>query len=106
MVEGRKYRAPKGIFDDSPLYTLYRMYEWIMVGHVIHLRDELEIFWWTSWPVSAIPDPGEQGDADRYAVLACIQPHIPQLTTLDDPMACPAFKKRNILAIKPHIHFI
>ncbi|KAG8417598.1 hypothetical protein J3459_006532 [Metarhizium acridum] len=167
-MEHRRYRAPKGIFEDSPLYALYRLYEWIMVDDVIHMRNELEMFWWARWPVSSIPDPGEQGDPERYAVLACIpalivesfnerneqglrrqephsilsleeqlqwaatpkivesepswtktvpplqkllhiphsQPYTPQLTTLDDPQACPAFKKRNILAIRPHIHFI
>ncbi|KAH8689476.1 hypothetical protein BGW36DRAFT_420777 [Talaromyces proteolyticus] len=164
----RKYRAPMRVFEDSPLYALYRLYEWIMVDHTVNMRNELELFWWNRWPVSSIPDPGENGDAERYAVLACIpalivtsfnerinqglrreephsilsaeeqrywaatpknyemepswtesvaplestlhiphsQPWSPQLTTLDDPEASPEFKKKNILAIKPHIHFI
>ncbi|KAK2594815.1 hypothetical protein QQS21_007443 [Conoideocrella luteorostrata] len=167
-LDHRRYRAPEGVFQDSPLYALYRLYEWFMVDDVIHLRNELEMFWWARWPVSSIPDPGEQGDCERYAVLACIpalivesfnernelglrreephsilsleeqldwaatpkviesepswtenvpplrtmlhiphsQPYTDQLTALDDPRAAPAFKKRNILAIKPHIHFI
>lgn len=166
--ERRLYRAPEGIFEDSPLYGLYRLYEWIMVDDVINMRNELERFWWNRWPVASIPDPGEQGDLERYAVLACIpalivesfnerneqglrraepsailsleeqlywastpkvieiepqwtdtvppletvmhlphsQPYTAQLTSFDDPDVCPAFRKRNILAIQPHIHFI
>lgn len=68
----RKYRGPKLVFEDTPLFALYRLYEWIMTGHVINMRNELERFWWARWPVSSIPDPGEQGDPERYAVLACI----------------------------------
>lgn len=68
----RQYRAPEGVYEDSPLYALYRLYEWIMVGHSDNMRNELECFWWNSWPVASIPDPGEQGDPERYAVLACI----------------------------------
>lgn len=164
----RKYRAPKGVFEDSPLFGLYRLYEWIMVGHTVNMRNELEMFWWARWPVSSIPDPGEQGEPERYAVLACIpsllvesfnerinsglrreEPHailsldeqlewaatpktfetepawtervhpldallhIPpcdpgeeQLISLEDPKASSAFRKKNILATKPHIHFM
>lgn len=164
----RKYRAPRGVFEDSPLHALYRLYEWIMVDHFINMRNELELFWWTRCPVSSIPDPGEQGDPERYAVLACIpalivesfnernrlglrraephsilsleeqlqwaatpevletepswtaavpplerllhiphsQPFSDQLTSLDDSEASPAFKKKNILIMKPHIHFV
>ncbi|KAK3307136.1 Metallo-dependent phosphatase-like protein [Chaetomium strumarium] len=164
----RRYLAPERVFEDSPLFVLYRLYEWIMAHHYINIRNELETFWWTRWLVSSIPDPGEQGDPERYAVLACIpglivesfnqridhglrrkepsailsleeqlywastpqkyekepawteevpplpdmlhiphsQPHTEQLASLDDPDADPHFKKKNILAIRPHIHFI
>lgn len=68
----RQYRAPEGIFEDSPLFSLFRLYEWIMVGNADNMRNELECFWWNRWPVASIPDPGEQGDPERYAVLACI----------------------------------
>lgn len=67
----RKYHAPKGIFHDQPLFSLYRLYEWIMVGHTVNMRNELELFWWKQWPVSTIPDPLDD-DPERYAVLACI----------------------------------
>ena len=164
----RKYCAPRGVFDDSPLYALYRIYEWIMTGHTINIRNELEQLWWQPWPVSSIPDPGEQGDPERYAVLACIpallvesfnernrlglrraephsilsleeqlqwaatpevletvpswteavapleellhipdsEPERPELAGLFDPEPEPAFKEKNILIMKPHIHFI
>ncbi|KAI1076415.1 hypothetical protein F5B20DRAFT_555978 [Whalleya microplaca] len=164
----RKYIAPEGIFTDQPLYALYRIYEWIMVDHTINMRNELELFWWKRWPVSSIPDPGEQGDSERYAVLSCIpallvqsfnlrveqglrreEPHSilsleeqlqwaaspktfeteppwtdkvpplkerlhiphsapmhPQLESFDDPLASAAFRKKNILIMQPHIHFI
>lgn len=43
-----------------------------MVGHTVNMRNELELFWWKRWPVSSIPDPGDYGDPERYAVIACI----------------------------------
>ncbi|KAL6858130.1 hypothetical protein ACO1O0_005582 [Amphichorda felina] len=164
----RRYAAPEGVLEDSPLYALYRIYEWIMVDDVVNMRNELEFFWWKPWPVAGIPDPGEHGDPERYAVLACIpallaesfnerieqglrreephsilsleeqlawaatpkkwesvprwteqvaplssvlhiphsQPFREQLMSLEDPEASPAFRKKNILAMKPHIHFM
>lgn len=67
----RKYHAPKGVFHDQPLFSLYRLYEWIMVGHTVNMRNEIELFWWKRWPVSTIPDPRDD-DPERSAVLACI----------------------------------
>lgn len=173
----RKHRAPQGVSEDAPLYALYRLYECFLLQDSIDMCNELEFFWWTGWPVSSIPDPGEQGDPERYAVLACIpallvasfneriekgqrrggthaaadaaatateveppttttttaaaagrleaepawtervppletvlhiphsQPDRPQLTSLDDPAASPEFRRKNILAVKPYIHF-
>jgi hypothetical protein len=165
----RKYRAPEGVFTDTPLYALYRLYEWLLLDHTVNLRNELELFWWARWPVSSIPDPGDQGsNPERYAVLSCIpallvesfnerirlglrreEPNsilsleeqlawaaspekfetvpewtrnvpplenvlhiplsgvmVPPLAGMDDPDADPAFKEKNILMRKPHIHFI
>lgn len=68
----RRYRAPPGVFTDTPLYALYRLYEWLLLDHTVNLRNELEVFWWARWPVSSIPDPGDQSDPERYAVLSCI----------------------------------
>lgn len=42
----RRYRAPEYVFEDSPLFGLYRLYEWIMADHVINMRNELETFWY------------------------------------------------------------
>lgn len=52
----RKYAAPKGKMEDKPLYALYRIYEHIMLDNNIGMRNELELFWWTRWPVADIPD--------------------------------------------------
>lgn len=162
----QRYRAPEGVFTDTPLYALYRLYEWLLLDHTVNLRNELEVLWWTRWPVSSIPDPGDQDDPERYAVLSCIpalvvesfnernriglrreEPHsilsieeqlawaaspvkletvpewtrnvpplksvlhiplgeagTPPLIGMDEPD--PAFKEKNILMPKPHIHFI
>ncbi|KAK3903115.1 hypothetical protein C8A05DRAFT_43597 [Staphylotrichum tortipilum] len=132
----RRYRAPEGIIEDSPLYGLsrlyglFRLYEQIMADYVINMRNELEVFWWTRWPVCNIPDPGEQVDPERYtastpkkyeevpAWTEKVAPlkellHIPhsqpctgQLTSLEDKDADPHFRKKNILAIRPNIHFV
>ncbi|EEY19834.1 conserved hypothetical protein [Verticillium alfalfae VaMs.102] len=69
----RRYRAPRGVFEDTPVFALYRLYEWIMAGHTVNMRNELEMFWWARWPVASIPDPDpDDPDPERRAVLACI----------------------------------
>lgn len=132
------------------------------------MRNELEYSGWKRWAISSIPDPGEQSDSERFAVLACIpallvesfneridlglrreephsilsleeqlawaatpkvyetepawtalvpplktrlniphtQPDVEQVTSFDDPRAEPSYARKNILAIKPHIHFV
>jgi hypothetical protein len=47
----RRYRAPKHVLEDSPLFGLYRLYEWIMADHVINIRNELEVFWYVPIPL-------------------------------------------------------
>ncbi|PGH15835.1 hypothetical protein AJ79_02216 [Helicocarpus griseus UAMH5409] len=71
----RKFIAPRGEMEDKPLYALYRLYEYIVLDNNIDMRNELETFWWSRWTVADIPDPGEQGEPARYAVLSCI-PHL------------------------------
>jgi hypothetical protein len=41
----RRYAGPERVFEDSPLFVLYRLYEWIMADHYINIRNELETFW-------------------------------------------------------------
>lgn len=60
--------------EDKPLYALYHIYEHIVLDNNIGMRNELELFWWTRLPVSDIPDPEDQTDRERYAVLSCIPP--------------------------------
>lgn len=57
---------------DTPLRSLYRLYEYLVVDDVIWYRNELEYFWdqhW--WAVCDIPDPKDE-NLSRYAFLACI----------------------------------
>ncbi|KAK2762163.1 hypothetical protein FQN54_001171 [Arachnomyces sp. PD_36] len=69
-VNARKYAAPRGVFEDSSLYVLYRLYECIVLDKVFGYRNILEQFWRQSqWPISQIPDP-EDADPARYAFLA------------------------------------
>lgn len=71
-VSARKYGAPQGVFEDSPLYALYRLYEAILLDKVFAYRNMLEWFWRQSkWPVCDIPDP-QDDDPARYAFLAGI----------------------------------
>lgn len=69
-IAARKFGAPRGYLQDSPLFALYRLYEFIVLDGVFDYRNTLEAFWRRrEWPVQEIPDPGDQ-DAQRYAFLA------------------------------------
>jgi hypothetical protein len=58
----------------TPTASLYRMYEYLVVGYNTGLRTEIEFFFnHPSWAVAAIPDPAEP-DPARYAILAAL-PH-------------------------------
>ena len=70
-VSKRAYRIPKGETDDSPLFSLYRLYERLILNDNIGLRNELEYFWYAKWPVSSIPDPKDTSKS-RYTVLSAI----------------------------------
>ena len=66
----RKYGAPQGVYEDSPLFALYRLYEFVILDEVISYRNTLEAFWrQRNWAVHDIPDP-EDSDPERYAFLA------------------------------------
>lgn len=70
QLQLRKYAAPRGVFEDAPLYALCRFYEFILVDQVRPYRNVLEAFWRKKdWAVQDIPDP-EDEDAERYACLA------------------------------------
>lgn len=68
----RKYRIPETAPADTPLFTLYRLYEFLIVDHVTGYRNQLEYFWRQSdWPVGDIEDPKDDNPT-RYAFLACL----------------------------------
>lgn len=68
----RRFAAPKGETEDKPLYVLYRLYEYIILDNITGMRNEIELFWWTKFPISDIPDPQDTEEPERYAVLSCI----------------------------------
>jgi hypothetical protein len=53
------------------LFSLYRLYEHLVLNDNVGLRNELEYFWYAKWPVASIPDP-EDSSSSRYAVLSAI----------------------------------
>lgn len=67
----RVHRVPKGKNEDTPLFSLYRLYEHLVLNDNVGLRNELEYFWYAKWPVASIPDP-EDPSPSRYAVLSAI----------------------------------
>lgn len=69
-LKARRFAAPRGVFEDTSLFALYRLYEYILVDQVIPYRNALEAFWRVkSWAVRDIPDPKDD-DPARYAFLA------------------------------------
>jgi len=72
IVCRRKYACPQGIFEDAPLYALYRLYEYFLLDDVMKYRNLLESFCrHRDWAVCDIPDPKDEL-AERYAALACV----------------------------------
>lgn len=70
FIKPRRFAAPRGEFQDQPLYALYRLYEWFLLDHVTGYRNDLELFWRHSdWAIERIPDPADK-DPSRYAFLA------------------------------------
>ncbi|KAJ5177537.1 uncharacterized protein N7500_000236 [Penicillium coprophilum] len=67
----RAYRTPKDKLEDNPLFSLYRLYEHLVLNDNIGLRNEIEYFWYTKWPIASIPDPHDSSES-RYAVLSAI----------------------------------
>lgn len=67
----RAVQIPKNDQGDTPLFSLYRIYESLVLNDNISFRNELEYFFYAKWPVAAIPDPRDPS-VSRYAVLAAI----------------------------------
>ncbi|KJZ73117.1 hypothetical protein HIM_07501 [Hirsutella minnesotensis 3608] len=69
-VQARKFAAPQGYFQDSSLFALYRLYEFIVLDRVFAYRNALEAFWrQRDWKIQDVADPCDN-DAQRYAFLA------------------------------------
>jgi hypothetical protein len=74
-IRQRKFWVPRGIYEDSSLYCLYRIYEFLVVDHVTGYRNHIEDLWKQRvWAISDISDPKDDNPT-RYAFLACI-PHL------------------------------
>ncbi|CZR62887.1 uncharacterized protein PAC_12784 [Phialocephala subalpina] len=72
-VSARKFAAPRGVFEDSSLYALYRLYEFVILDKVFDYRNALEAFWRQhQWIVQQIPDPKD----DNPARISCFGRHI------------------------------
>ncbi|KAI9733950.1 MAG: hypothetical protein M1834_002606 [Cirrosporium novae-zelandiae] len=59
---------------DTPLRSLYRLYEIMASGHYVLMGAETEYFWYQSrkqWELHSIEDPKDP-DPVRYAILACL----------------------------------
>lgn len=71
LLQRRHLPIPRD--TDTPLQTLYRLYEAVVLDWHIGLRNEIEYFWRKpQWPVHEIPDPTDSSDPARYAILSCI----------------------------------
>lgn len=69
-VSARKCITPQGVFEDSSLYALYRLYECFVLDQVFGYRNWLEWLWRKAeWTICDIPDP-QDDDPSRYAFLA------------------------------------
>ncbi|KAF9893922.1 hypothetical protein FE257_008893 [Aspergillus nanangensis] len=59
---------------DTPIRSLYRIYEAMAAREYYAVGPEVEYFWYhagRSWELSHVPDPRD-ADPVRYAILACI----------------------------------
>lgn len=65
-------RKPADPDTDTPIASLYRIYEHLVLDQHIAIRNEFEAFWFqSSWALCKIPDPRDP-NPERYACLAGI----------------------------------
>lgn len=93
----------------SSTASLYRMYEYFVIGFNNGLRTEIEYFFNKPWPVSEIPDP-QDPDPQRYAILAVLPSYMTaaynRLIERGLPRGAPAILTREIedeLAAQPKV---
>ncbi|RDL34679.1 Uncharacterized protein BP5553_07807 [Venustampulla echinocandica] len=71
LLNHRDIRRPQ-TRGDTPAASLYRMYEYTVLGYNTGLRTEIESFFnHPNWLVADIPDPKDP-DPARYAILAVL----------------------------------
>jgi hypothetical protein len=60
--------------QDNPSASFYRMYEYLIAGKTMPLRNEFEYFCvkHPDWAIVDLPDPADTRDPARYAVLAAM----------------------------------
>lgn len=78
LIEHRHERQGETALTRGPnsLASLYRMYEYLVVGYTIGLRTEIEFFFnQPSWSVKDIADP-KDADPTRYAILAVLPQYL------------------------------
>lgn len=78
LLEHRAERSEQPALTEGPgpLASLYRMYEYLVVGYTIGLRSEIEFFFnQPSWAVKDIPDPKDP-DPARYTILAVLPQYL------------------------------
>lgn len=96
LLEHRHQRhgKPASTQGRTPSASLYRMYEYLVVGYTVGLRSEIQYFFnQPTWSVKSIPDP-EDADAVRYAILAVLTHYLVKafnrLIERGLPRGCPA----------------
>jgi hypothetical protein len=95
LLDQRRQRQGKSALTKgkNPVASLYRMYEYLVVGYTAGLRSEMEYFNQSTWSVKAIPDP-EDTDPARYAILAVLTHYLAKafnpLIERGLPRGCPA----------------
>jgi len=59
---------------DSASASFYRIYQFIILGQNIQMRNELEYFCCRhpDWAIESLPDPADHAEPSRYAALAAI----------------------------------
>lgn len=67
----RVQRTTRGKGEDTPLFSLYRLYLHLTLNDNVGLRNELGYFWYAKWPVASIPDPRNPSKS-RYTVLSAM----------------------------------
>ncbi|KAF2718144.1 hypothetical protein K431DRAFT_231406 [Polychaeton citri CBS 116435] len=63
--------TPLFTWRDTPLRSIYRMYEFLCIEESNQLMLETRYFWDSPWKLGMIPDPGD-ANLERYAVIASI----------------------------------